>query len=85
MGGFDQQRFAEALCRTRTGDPFLTMGVRRTRATSATEPKSLHAQLTERPQGAASMRMFGTPPYGVSTFAAVVRSDAASRHSAHLP
>jgi hypothetical protein len=39
-------------------------------------------QLTQPPQGRRRCAPFGTPRYRVSTFAAVVTSDAASRHSA---
>jgi hypothetical protein len=35
-------RFARALCRTRTGDPFLTMAVRPASAASVGRPKRLH-------------------------------------------
>jgi hypothetical protein len=50
----------EALCRTRTGDPFLTIAVRSSVAMSDAEPNFLHAPVTRTPQPAAPI---GTSPH----------------------
>src|SRR5215218_2950658 len=53
---------SEALCRTRTGDPFLTMAAGRTPALPHARPKRLHSPRNTIPQTAASIRTFRHPP-----------------------
>jgi hypothetical protein len=53
---------SEALCRTRTGDPFLTMAVGCVIAMADAEPKRLHRLRNATPQRAASIRTLRQPP-----------------------
>lgn len=67
-------RFSRALCRTRTGNPFLTMAVRPWRGIRCTEPKRLHSPAkrdpadcctdahTSAPSGTAWVPWFRTAP-----------------------
>jgi hypothetical protein len=53
---------SEALCRTRTGDPFLTMAVRPGRPASCEGPKRLHSRKSGTRQEPASHGRFGHCP-----------------------
>ena len=58
---------SEALCRTRTGDPFLTMAVPRRSRRPCAQPKFLHRPGEPYPQHPAPIRTFRILRYRVST------------------
>jgi hypothetical protein len=55
-------RFPRALCRTRAGDPFLTMAVRQRSRTPRAEPKSLHRLAKPPLQAPTLIRIVRHPP-----------------------
>jgi hypothetical protein len=88
-----QEPRPEALCRTRTGDPFLTMAVRRRSQMPSAEPKCPHRAGAGCPQPSAPIRTVRHPPVppgyleiaATNTFWAPPELGARRRHRARAP